>query len=83
MRDAGGYEDDYGPPSGEDSGWWQEFVVSKGYPRMKREPKQVAGQMKLGEYRQLNSRPVYAITDRGPVPIEEYDPRDDNSPGVW
>lgn len=39
--------DGYGPPTREDDAWFQEWVVSRGYPKLRREPKQMDGQLRI------------------------------------
>lgn len=40
-------EQESGPPTIEDDAYWQHHVVSKGYPKVKREPEQLPGQDRL------------------------------------
>lgn len=40
-------EQDSGPPTEAEDAWWQHHVVSKGYPKLRREPEQFPGQSKL------------------------------------
>lgn len=37
-------EQESGPPTIEDDAWYQHHVVSRGYPKVKREPEQLPGQ---------------------------------------
>lgn len=40
-------DDGVGPPTWEDDAWYTHAVVSRGYPRVKRDPKPAEGQMLL------------------------------------
>lgn len=68
-------DDGYGPPTPEDDAWYQHHVVSKGYPRLKREPRQYPGQERLmltnPTLEDTWAWPVVRITDTG---IEEIHP---------
>lgn len=53
-------EQESGPPTIEDDAWFQHHVVSKGYPKVKREPEQLPGQTRLTD----------PVDDEWPVPAD-------------